>query len=83
MRVVYLFQILDTDKDPRCARYEFGGPVGVMAMMTIFPVLMYYLWICLEFYDGQIVYPTSLDDVQPFLLRMFGHAREVGIVPVN
>lgn len=26
--------------------WEFGGPWGVTAMMTLFPLLMYYLWIC-------------------------------------
>lgn len=32
--------------------YEFGGPIGVTLMMLIFPVLMVYLWICVEFYGG-------------------------------
>ncbi len=46
-------------------------------MMTLFPVLMYYLWICLEFYDGQIVIPRSVDDIVPFFGRMWGHVRDV------
>lgn len=58
-------------------RYEFGGPWGVVAIMTGFPILMYYLWICLVFYDGQLVYPTSVDDVLPFLHRMWEHVRVV------
>lgn len=33
--------------------YEFGGPFGVLAMMTFFPALFYYLFVCLYFYDGQ------------------------------
>ncbi|KAK0188658.1 ergosterol biosynthesis ERG4/ERG24 family-domain-containing protein [Armillaria mellea] len=53
--------------------YEFGGPLGVTAIMTGFPLLMYYLWICLWFYDGKLVHPTSLEDVKPFLLRMWNH----------
>ncbi|KAF8967619.1 ergosterol biosynthesis ERG4/ERG24 [Flammula alnicola] len=53
--------------------YEFGGPWGVVAIMTGFPILMYYLWICLWFYDGALVYPTSVEDIQPFLWRMWGH----------
>jgi delta24(24(1))-sterol reductase len=57
-------------------RYEFGGPWGVTAMMTGFPMLMYYLWICLWFYNGQLVYPTSLSDVQPFVYRMWTHVKE-------
>jgi delta24(24(1))-sterol reductase len=58
-------------------RYEFGGPFGVIAIMTGFPILMYYLWICLWFYDGQLVWPESLDDSLPFLHRMWGHVRVV------
>ncbi|KAJ3907120.1 ergosterol biosynthesis ERG4/ERG24 [Lentinula edodes] len=56
--------------------YEFGGPFGVLAIMTGFPLLMYYLWICLWFYDGQLVHPTSVEDIQPFLGRMWAHVRE-------
>ncbi|PBK99714.1 ERG4/ERG24 ergosterol biosynthesis protein [Armillaria gallica] len=53
--------------------YEFGGPLGVTAIMTGFPLLMYYLWICLWFYDGKLIHPTSLEDARPFLLRMWDH----------
>ncbi|TRM65571.1 ergosterol biosynthesis ERG4/ERG24 [Schizophyllum amplum] len=53
--------------------YEFGGPWGVLAIMTGFPILMYYLWICLWFYDGQLVYPKSTDEITPFLERMWKH----------
>ncbi|KIM90426.1 hypothetical protein PILCRDRAFT_812170 [Piloderma croceum F 1598] len=56
--------------------YEFGGPWGVTAMMTGFPMLMYYLWICVWFYDGKLVGPSSLDDIQPFLQRMWAHVRD-------
>jgi delta24(24(1))-sterol reductase len=42
-------------------------------MMTLFPVLMYYLWICLWFYDGSLVIPKSADDAWPFLQRMGAH----------
>ncbi|KIR81692.1 delta24(24(1))-sterol reductase [Cryptococcus gattii EJB2] len=53
--------------------YEFGGPIGVLAMMLGFPVLMYYLWICLWYYQGSFVYPTSVDDIRPFFHRMWEH----------
>ena len=46
-------------------------------MMTGFPVLMYYLWICLVFYDGQLTFPSSVDDIQPFFGRMWGHIVQV------
>lgn len=58
-------------------RWEFGGPWGVTAMMIGFPMLMYYLWICLWFYDGQLVLPTSIGDIQPFLNKMWAHVRDV------
>ena len=56
--------------------WEFGGPWGVTAMITLFPVLMYYLWICLWFYDGQFAHPTSLADIVPFFQRMGRHVYE-------
>ncbi|KAG9092610.1 C-24(28) sterol reductase [Ceratobasidium sp. UAMH 11750] len=34
---------------------------------------MYYLWIRLWFYDGQLVHPSSIADCRPFLERMWGH----------
>lgn len=57
--------------------YEFGGPWGVVAIMTCFPVLMYYFWICLWFYDGKLVHPASVEDIQPFVWRMCDHIRVV------
>ncbi|WVQ85315.1 hypothetical protein IAT38_007480 [Cryptococcus sp. DSM 104549] len=56
--------------------YEFGGPAGVLAMMVGFPLLMYYLWICLWFYQGRLVHPTSVDDIKPFFGRMWEHVYE-------
>jgi delta24(24(1))-sterol reductase len=71
-------------------RYEFGGPVGVTAMMLGFPLLMCeckpvgqtlrlvdYLWICLWFYQGKMVHPKSVDDIKPFLQTMWRHCYEV------
>lgn len=63
-------------------RYEFGGPVGVTAIMAGFPILMYYFWICLWFYDGQLVHPKSFDDIKPFLGTMWNHIREVRVFPL-
>ncbi len=84
--------------------YEFGGPVGAFAMMTLFPALMCeskmrfrlrcvpkrpisgadtngpradYLWICLWYYEGKFVYPTSVNDVGPFFHRMWLHILDV------
>ena len=57
--------------------YEFGGPWGVFAIMTGFPVLMYYLWTCLWFYDGRLVYPHSLAEAKPLFLEIWGHIKTV------
>ena len=38
--------------------YEFGGTAGVLGMLIGFPLLMYYMWICAEFYNGTIA-PVS------------------------
>ena len=56
--------------------YEFGGPIGVFAIMTGFPLLMYYLWICLWFYDGHMIYPHSPGKVIPFLHQMWTHIQQ-------
>lgn len=37
-----------------------------------------YLWICLWFYQGKFVYPSSSGDIKPFLSRMGNHIYEVG-----
>ena len=63
----------------RARSYEFGGPWGVTAMMVFFPILMYYLWICLWFYDGQLVRPSDVDDIVPFAWRMWEHVAKVFI----
>jgi Ergosterol biosynthesis ERG4/ERG24 family len=60
-------------------RWEFGGPWGVTAMMIGFPMLMYYLWICLWFHDGQLVVPTSIGAIKPFIHEMWAHIRDVGL----
>ncbi|CEH16753.1 erg4 erg24 ergosterol biosynthesis protein [Ceraceosorus bombacis] len=56
--------------------WEFGGPIGTAFMMVFFPNMMYYLWICLWFYDGRLVIPNGVDDIVPFLQRMAQHVYE-------
>lgn len=48
-------QQLDSHED-----WEFGGPIGVTAMMIGFPLLMYYLYICLSHFQGEMVHPRAL-----------------------
>ncbi|KAL7416547.1 ERG4/ERG24 ergosterol biosynthesis protein [Mrakia frigida] len=58
------------------SHWEFGGPVGVTAMMTGFPCLMFYLWTCLWFYQGRFIRPESIEDIRPFLNRIGNHIYE-------
>jgi delta24(24(1))-sterol reductase len=45
--------------------------------MTGFPILMYYLWTCLWFYDGHLVYPHSIEEAKPLFLELWDHVRVV------
>lgn len=38
---------------------EFGGSIGMSAMMIGFPALMYYMWIGAFFYDGKLPAPAE------------------------
>lgn len=37
--------------------FEFGGSCGSLALMTGFPLLMYYMWIGATYYDGKLPLP--------------------------
>ncbi|KAF2867249.1 ergosterol biosynthesis ERG4/ERG24 [Massariosphaeria phaeospora] len=50
-------------------RREFGGTLGMSAMMTGFPALMYYMWIGTTFYDGKFPRPAEGESWKAF----FGH----------
>lgn len=49
--------------------YEFGGALGMSAMMVGFPALMYYMWIGATFYDGKFPKPGAGQSYSDF----FGH----------
>jgi len=57
--------------------YEFGGPLGTGTMMVFFPLLLYYLWICLVFFDGKLQAPSNLAEVGPWVSQFASIAREV------
>lgn len=44
---------------PEEIEYEFGGTVGVIGMLIGFPLLMYYMWISAEFYNGSLAWPSE------------------------
>lgn len=61
--------------------YEFGGPVGVCAMMIGFPCLMYYFWVCLEYHQGRLIHPSSLTQVKPWIVNEIWNKIKVGAYP--
>ena len=52
---------------------EFGGSIGVAAIMIGSHAVVYYLWIAWSHYGGSLVYPASFSDVFPFFGRMWDH----------
>lgn len=57
-----------TDKE-----YEFGGPLGVLFIIIFAHFLVYYLWISMTYYQGGLLYPSSLEDSSLFFSRMWQH----------
>ena len=50
--------------------YEFGGPLGVSAMMIGFPLLMYYMWIGATYYGGKLPWPAPEQSIGDFVGHM-------------
>jgi delta24(24(1))-sterol reductase len=50
---------------------EFGGALGMSAMMTLFPALMYYMWIGATFYDGKFPKPAEGQSYSDFFAHMW------------
>lgn len=49
---------------------EFGGPLGVSALMVGFPLLMYYMYIGAKFYDGRLPLPGADESIKDFVLHL-------------
>lgn len=45
------------EKDVWDGKYEFGGPLGVLFIILFSHFIMYYLYICVEVYQGTAIYP--------------------------
>ena len=59
--------------DPRLDQspnYEFGGTLGVSALMLGFPLLMYYMWIGTTYYDGKLPLPTEGQSLSDFVKHL-------------
>jgi Delta24(24(1))-sterol reductase len=50
--------------------YEFGGPLGVSAIMIGFPILMYYMWIGATYYDGGLPRPAPGQSYGEFIQHL-------------
>ena len=60
-------------KDPRVdysGHFEFGGSLGVSAMMLGFPCLMYYMWVGATYYDGHLPLPAEGQSALNFFQQM-------------
>jgi delta24(24(1))-sterol reductase len=51
--------------------YEFGGPLGVSALMVGFPLLMWYMWIGATYYDGKLPRPAKGQSTTEFLISLY------------
>ena len=45
------------ERDTWNGKYEFGGPIGALGFIVFSHFIMYYLWACICFFDGEAVYP--------------------------
>ncbi|ABN64426.1 sterol C-24 reductase [Scheffersomyces stipitis CBS 6054] len=59
--------------------WEFGGPVGALGMMGGFPLLMWYMWISAQFYNGYPAWPSEGQEWSDFLGDLFGYFYEYGL----
>ena len=60
----------ESAKTHNTREFEFGGPLGVSAMMVGFPLLMYYMWIGATFYNGKFPLPTQDQSIREFLSHL-------------
>lgn len=50
---------------------EFGGAVGAFFIIILSHFLLYYLWTSINYYQGGLPLPTSVEDIFPFCGRFF------------
>lgn len=59
--------------------WEFGGPAGALGMMVGFPLLMIYMWISAQFYNGKPAWPAEGQSWETFLGVLWVYFRDYGI----
>lgn len=74
-------ELLLNNKKPKDehVEYEFGGPYGAAGMMIGFPLLMWFMWIGAEFYNGKIPRPSEDETVVQFLEHLWSIFRANGV----
>ncbi|CAK7893974.1 delta(24(24(1)))-sterol reductase [[Candida] anglica] len=63
---------------PEDIEWEFGGSLGAFGMMTGFPLLMYYMWISAQFFDGKPAWPVDGETWSHFLVDTLFYKYFVG-----
>ncbi|KAJ5682549.1 ERG4/ERG24 ergosterol biosynthesis protein [Penicillium macrosclerotiorum] len=69
--------------DPRVdysGHFEFGGSWGCLAVMIVFPLLMYYMWIGATYYEGKFPLPEA-DQSWVDFVKHLGHLIHTGAFP--
>ncbi|GMG23500.1 unnamed protein product [Ambrosiozyma monospora] len=62
---------------------EFGGTPGALGMMIGFPLLMYYMWISAQFYNGSAAWPTEDQTWSDFLHQLVQYFLDYGVPSVT
>ncbi|ODV98066.1 hypothetical protein PACTADRAFT_37232 [Pachysolen tannophilus NRRL Y-2460] len=73
----------DSVSNKKQVEYEFGGPIGALGMMIGFPLLMYYMWLSAEFYNGKPAWPTDKESFSDFLNHLYQLFLKNGIPSFN
>jgi len=61
------------EKDLWDGHYEFGGVPGCLGLVIFSHFIMYYFYLCIEFFNGTVVYPGhELLKGAPFVETMWG-----------
>jgi delta24(24(1))-sterol reductase len=61
---------------------EFGGPIGVTALMVWSHYILFYFWYCLEKNSGAMILPTSIDSLL-YHVSEFGSLFQSKGIPSN
>jgi hypothetical protein len=41
--------------------YEFGGPIGAVALMIFSHTILYYLWLSWRYHNAEVFVPSQVD----------------------